>query len=263
MVGLHLLWYLAVAREKLLLPSHCPSAQLLLRVAALGAGALPAQEKEQEATSNGGQTCHLAVTWQGCTCLLAQCHGRTVCSLCQLRGFSWFTVSKSYIISALFLWRQNWTFYLTPSLKTVLCWCSLKINQFFNETSCNELHCHCNFVYEKIWKTSRELQYKCNVIIQGPSANTGNRSSVLWEDGICSHAMELELSLCFLETWCLHLLYDISDLLKCKLKQICGAEIMEDAFSTTYFFWFEVLYCLLGIRIVLTISACLILQAEP
>lgn len=54
-VGLHLLWYPAVAREKLLLPSHCPSAQLLLRVLALGPGALPTQEREQEATSNGAK----------------------------------------------------------------------------------------------------------------------------------------------------------------------------------------------------------------
>lgn len=117
--------------------------------------------------------------------LINACHSGTVCSLCLLRGFSCVTVSKSCIISAWFSWRHNQTFYSVPSLKTVLCCCSLKINQFFNETSCNELHCHCNFVYEKIWKTSRELQYTYNVIIRVPAANTGNHSSAVWKDGIC------------------------------------------------------------------------------
>lgn len=147
--------------------------------------------------------------------LINACHSGTVCSLCLLRGFSCVTVSKSCIISAWFSSRHNQTFYSAPSLKTILCCCSLKINQFFNETSCNELHCHCNFVYEKIWKTSRELQYTCNVIIRVPPANSGNHSSALWEDGICSCAMELQFSLCFLETQYLHLFYDVSDLLKC------------------------------------------------
>lgn len=132
--------------------------------------------------------------------LINACHSGTVCSLCLLRGFSCVTVSRSCIISAWFSWRHNQAFYSAPSLKTVLCCCSLKINQFFNEISCNELHCHCNFVYEKIWKTSRELQYTDNVIIRVPPANTRNHSSALREDGICSCAMELQFSLCFLET---------------------------------------------------------------
>lgn len=170
--------------------------------AALRAGTttLPALGEWMESHASGGPNLSPCNNLTGLHLLINACHSGTVCSLCLLRGFSCVTVSKSCIISAWFSWRHNQGFYSAPSLKTVLCCCSLKINQFFNETSCNELHCHCNFVYEKRWKTSRELQYTYNVIIRVPPANTGNHSSALWEDGVSSCAMELQFSLCFLET---------------------------------------------------------------